>query len=155
MIYWKNQIFYWFFLPLNQRPFWKRSDQGRVKWYALDVQLLPNRKRRDFIPFWYKLPFRDLNTKWRIKYSSLKTLNYRNATDRVSVFRATDKLHAMQLSSLLLKEIFFSPSRKVFNLRVCPVLWGERDISKRHEFREVLIWFREQNSSSTFRKCTR
>ena len=124
-----------FFLPLNQRPFWKRSDQGRVKWYALDIQLLPNRKRKDFIPYWYQPPFRDLNTKWRIQYTSLKRLNYRKATDRVSVFRATDKLHAMPnsgkkiyiifcswpLSSLLLKEIFFSPSRKAFNWRFCPV----------------------------------
>ena len=121
-------------MTLNQRPFWKRSDQGRVKWYALDVQLLLNRKRKDFIPFWYKPPFRDLNTKWRTIYSSLKRLNYRNAMDRVSVFRATDKLHAMPnsgkkniifcswpLSSLLFKEIFLSPSRKAFNLRFCPV----------------------------------
>ena len=106
-----------------------------MKWYALDIQLLPNRKRKDFIPYWYQPPFRDLNTKWRTIYSSLKRLNYRNATDRVSVFRATDKLHAMPnsgkkiyiifcswpLSSLLLKEIFFSPSRKAFNLRFCPV----------------------------------
>ena len=134
-IYCAKSNFLLIFLTLNQRPFWKRSDQGRVKWYALDVQLLPNRKRKDFIPYWYQPPFRDWNTKWRIKYSSLKRLNYRNATDRVSVFRATDKLHAMPnsgkkiyiifcswpLSSLLLKEIFFSPSRKAFNLRFCPV----------------------------------
>ena len=103
---------------------------------ALDVQLLPNGKSKDFIPFWYQPPFRDWNSRWRIKYSSLKRLNYRNATDRVSVFRATDKLHAMQnsfkkndiifsswpLSSLFLKETFFSPSRKAFNfLRFFPV----------------------------------
>ena len=151
-----------------------------MKWYALDVQLLPNRKRKDFIPYWYQPPFRDWNTKWRIKYSSLKRSNYRNATDRVSVFRATDKLHAMPnsgkkiyiifcswpFSSLLLKEIFFSPSRKAFNWRFCPGtslwpqahrFWGERDINTKycHEFREVLIWLRERNSSSTLRKCTR
>ena len=138
------------------------------------------RKRKDFIPFWYKPTFRDLNTEWRTTYSSLKRLNYRNATDRVSVFRAPDKLHAMQtavtkiilffcswpLSSLLLKEIFFSPSRKAFNLRFvrCTSLWpqahrfwGERDISTKccHEFREVLIWLRKRNCSSTLRKCTR
>ena len=152
-----------------------------MKWYALDVQLLPNRKRKDFIPFWYKPPFRDLNTKWRTIYSSLKRLNYRNATDRVSVFRATDKLHAMPnsgkkiyiifcswpLSSLLLKEIFFSPSRKAFNLRFCSVYitvttgpsvlgwaWHKHKVLF-HEFREVLIGLRERSSSSTLRKCTR
>ena len=151
-----------------------------MKWYALDVQLLPNRKRKDFIPFWYKPPFRDLNTKWRTIYSSLKRLNYRNATDRVSVFRATDKLHAMPnsgkknyifcswpLSSLLFKEIFLSPSRKAFNLRFCPVYitvttgpsvlgwaWHKHKVLF-HKFREVLIGLRERSSSSTLRKCTR
>ena len=125
---------------------------------ALDLQLLPNGKRKDFIPFWYKPPFRDWNNKWRIKYSSLKRLNYRNATDRVSVFKATDKLHAIPnsgkkiillfpfwpLSSLFLKETFFSPSRKAFNLRLFPVYvtvtsspsvldsaWHKRKVSSR------------------------
>lgn len=73
----------------------------------------------------------------RNKTLSLERLNYRNATDPVSVFRATGKLHAIPnrgkkiviciifsswpWSSLLLMEIFFSPSRKVLNLRFCPV----------------------------------
>ena len=151
-----------------------------MKWYALDVQLLPNRKRKDFIPYWYQPPFRDWNTKWRIKYSSLKRLNYRNATDRVSVFRATDKLHAMPNSGkkiilffaldhyrvCYLKKYFLVQAEKHLteDFVRCTSLWpqahrfwGERDINTKycHEFREVLIWLRERSSSSTLRKCTR
>ena len=96
----------------------------------------------------------------RNKTLSLERLNYQNATDRVSVFRATSKLHAVlnrgkkiviyiifsswPWSSLLLIEIFFSPSRKVLNLRFCPVYitvtsspsilewaWHKRKVSSR------------------------
>ena len=96
----------------------------------------------------------------RNKTLSLERLNYQNATDRVSVFRATGKLHAIPnrgkkiviyiifsswpWSSLSLIEIFFSPSRKVLNLRFCPVYitvtsspsilewaWHKRKVSSR------------------------
>ena len=151
-----------------------------MKWYARDVQLLPNRKREDFIPFWYQPPFRDLNTKWRTTYSSLKRLNYRNATDRVSVIKATDKLHAMPNSGkkiilffaldhyrvCYLKKYFLVQAEKylTWDFVRCTSLWPqahrfwrERDISTKccHEFREVLIWLRERNCSSTLRICTR
>ena len=97
----------------------------------------------------------------RNKTLSLERLNYQNATDRVSVFRATGKLHAIPnrgkkssyiyiifsswpWSRLLLIEIFFSPSWKVLNLRFCPVYitvtsspsilewaWHKRKVSSR------------------------
>ena len=126
--------------------------------FALAVQPLPSRKNV-FVPFWYKSPLRDYEIRSE-KTLSLERLNYQNATDRVSVFRATSKLHAILnrgkkiviyiifsswlWSSLLLIEIFFSPSRKVLNLRFCPVYitvtsspsilewaWHKRKVSSR------------------------
>ena len=66
----------------------------------------------------------------------------------------------------LLKEIFFSPCRKVFDFRFCPVCitvtsgpsvleWAWLSAKCCRALWEVVIWFPEWNSSSTFRKCSR
>ena len=108
--------------------------------------------------------------------------NNRNARDRMSVFRATGNLHAIPnsckkihnpiifssqpLSSPILKAMFFSPSRKVFNFRFCPMYntvtldpsvlkWAWPSAKCFRVLWEVVIWFCELYSSSTFRKCTR
>ena len=108
--------------------------------------------------------------------------NNRNARDHMSVFRATGNLHAIPnsckkihnpiifssqpLSSPILKAMFFSPSRKVFDFRFCPMYntvtlgpsvlkWAWLSAKCFRVLWEVVIWFCERNSSSTFRKCTR
>ena len=78
------------------------------------------------------------------------------------------KKHHFFLSTIIESVTYknsFNPSRQAFNLRL-PVyitvtsihrFWIERGISAKYcrVLREVLIWFRERNSSSTFGKCTR
>ena len=164
----QNQIFYKFFLTLNRRPFWKRSDSVHLMWYVtrvwgsekgllrprgsnftLAVQLVPSRKKN----FHFSTSHHLETTKYEVrnKVLSVKRSKYRNAMDRVSVLRATGKLHAIRnsglkgiifsswpLSSLLLIEIFFSQNLKEFNLTFCPV--------------HITV---TSNSSFTFRKCTR
>ena len=105
--------------------------------FALAVQPLPSGKKMYLFHFDTSHHLETMKYEARNKTLSLERLNYQNATDRVSVFRATGKLHAIPnrgkkiviyiifsswpWSSLLLIEIFFSPSRKVLNLRFCPV----------------------------------
>lgn len=49
----------------------------------------------------------------RNEIPSRKRLNYRNATDHVSVFKATGKLHAMPNSGE--KKVYYLTHRKVKN----------------------------------------
>ena len=104
--------------------------------FALDVQLLPNRKRKHFGTSHH---LETMKYEVRKKTLSLKRLYYRNAADPASVFRATGKLHAMchakqQLKKkyilffpldhyrvCYLKKHFLSPSREAFNLIFCLV----------------------------------
>ena len=98
--------------------------------FALDVQLLPNRKRKDFGTSHH---LETMKYEVRNKTLSLKRLNHRNAADPPSVFRATGKLHAMchakqQLKKYILffpldhyRVCYLSPSREAFNLIFCLV----------------------------------
>ena len=70
------------------------------------------------------------------------------------------------LLSPILKEMFFRPCRKVFDFRFCPMYitvtsgssvleWTWLSAKCSRVLKEVIVGFRERNSSFTFRKCAR
>ena len=64
--------------------------------FALAVQLLPNgKKNKDLFHFVTSHRLETMKYEVRNKTLSLKGLNYRRVTDRVSVFKTTSKLHAI------------------------------------------------------------
>ena len=63
--------------------------------FALAVQLLPSEKKKDIFHFGAGHQLETMKYEVRNKMLSLKRLNYRNTTGRVSLFGATGKLHAM------------------------------------------------------------
>ena len=63
--------------------------------FALVVQPLPSGKRLYLFHFDTSHHLETMKYEARNKTLSLERLNYQNATDRVSVFRATGKLHAI------------------------------------------------------------
>ena len=65
------------------------------KSFSLAVQLLPSEKKKDIFHFGAGHQLETMKYEVRNKMLSLKRLNYRNATGRVSLFGATGKLHAM------------------------------------------------------------
>ena len=72
--------------------------------FALDVKLLPNRKRKHFGTSHH---LETMKYEVRKKTLSLKRLYYRNAADPASVFRATGKLHAMCHAKQQLKKSIY------------------------------------------------
>ena len=109
-------------------------------------------------------------------------MNNWKATDLFSVFRVAGYLHAIlnsckkkiyshNLFFLTIIESYtykdmFSPCRKVLDFRFCPVYiivtsgpsvleWAWLSAKYCRGLWEVAIWFRERNSSFTFRKCPR
>ena len=63
--------------------------------FALAVQPLPSGKKMYLFHFDTSHHLETMKYEARNKTLSLERLNYQNATDRVSVFRATGKLHAI------------------------------------------------------------
>ena len=63
--------------------------------FALAVQPLPSGKKMYLFYFDTSHHLETMKYEARNKTLSLERLNYQNATDRVSVFRATGKLHAI------------------------------------------------------------
>ena len=116
----------------------------------------------------------------RNKILSLKRLNNRNPTDRVSVFRATSKLQPCQTMIIKNIHVFFPLNHQrvrylykyflvqtvkhltqdfsgVYRCDLKPIGSSQRDISAKccRLLWEVFIWFRERNAFYTFRKCKR
>ena len=108
-------------------------------------------------------------------------MNNWKTTDWFSVFRVTGNLHAIpnsykkiyshNLFCLTIIESYtyrdmFSPCRKVLDFRFCLVYitvtsgpsvleWAWLSAKYCRGLWEVTFWFRERNSSFTYRKCTR
>ena len=148
--------------------------------FALPVWLLPQfTKEKNFFPFWYRPLFRDYelrseklnNEGWIIERRRIGSLYSESQVICTPFQTAVKKIYSHNLFFLTIIESYtyrdmFSPCRKVLDFRFCPVYitvtsgpsvleWVWPGAKYCRGLWEVAIWFRERNSSFTFRKCTR
>ena len=148
--------------------------------FALPIWLLPKFTREKiFFPFWYRPLFRE----YELRSEKLNNEGWIIERRRIgSLYSVTGYLHAIPnsckkyiyshdlffltiIESYTLRDMF-SPCRKVLDFRFCPVYitvtsgpsvleWAWLSAKYCRGLWEVAIWFRERNSSFTYRKCTR
>ena len=86
-------------VPTNKKPTLQAMKRVMLRPesnnFALAVQPLPSGKKMYLFYFDTSHHLETMKYEARNKTLSLERLNYQNATDRVSVFRATGKLHAI------------------------------------------------------------
>ena len=149
--------------------------------FALPVWLLPEfTGEKFFFPFWYRPLFRDYelrseklnNEGWIIERRRMGSLYSESQVICTPFQTAVKKIYSHNLFFLTIIESYtykdmFSPCRKVLDFRFCPVYitvtsagpsvleWAWLSAKYCREVWEVTIWFRERNSSFTYRKWTR
>ena len=137
------------------------------------------KRKKIFFPFWYRPLFREYelrseklnNEGWIIERRRIGSLYPESEVICTPFQTAVKKIYSHNLFFLTIIESYtykdmFSPCRKVLDFRFCPVYitvtsgpsvleWAWLSAKYCRGLWEVAIWFRERNSSFTFRKCTR